>query len=103
MAKAVILDKLNGKLSSLKNSDYYLSRVTYSAYTSVLKTIGIKSSKIQTVQYPVSTISYPKVNPRVESVLPFRVKITNIMVEGYGPNNPPPIGIAIIGINNYIL
>lgn len=103
MAKAVILDKLNGKLSSLKNSDYYISRITYSAYNAVLRTVGIRSSKIQTVDYPTSTISYPKVTARPESVLPFRVKITNIMVEGYGPNNPPPIGIAVIGINNYIL
>jgi hypothetical protein len=35
--------------------------------------------------------------------LPFRVKITNITVPGYSPTNVPPIGIAIIGINNYIL
>jgi hypothetical protein len=34
---------------------------------------------------------------------PFRVKITNITVPSYGPSNIPPIGIAIIGINNYIL
>lgn len=103
MAKAVILNKLNGKVSSLKNSDFYLSKVTYLAYTSVLKTLGNKTSKIETSNYPVSTISYLKINPSVKSVLPFRVKITNIMVEGYGPNNPAPIGIAIIGVNNYIL
>jgi hypothetical protein len=35
--------------------------------------------------------------------LPFRIKITNITVPGYIPLNPPPIGLAIIGINNYIL
>jgi len=35
--------------------------------------------------------------------LPFRVKFTNIMVPGYSSSNVPPIGIALIGINNYIL
>lgn len=37
------------------------------------------------------------------SVLPFRVKFSNVGVEAYGPNNPAPIGIAVIGLNNYIL
>lgn len=40
---------------------------------------------------------------KIEDVLPFRVKFINIGIEGYGPNNPAPIGIAIIGYNNYIL
>lgn len=35
--------------------------------------------------------------------LPFKVRITNITVPGYGEFNIPPIGIAIIGVNNYIL
>lgn len=35
--------------------------------------------------------------------LPFKIRITNITVPGYSPSNVPPIGIAIIGINNYIL
>jgi hypothetical protein len=35
--------------------------------------------------------------------LPFKIRITNIKVPGYTPINVPPIGIAIIGLNNYIL
>lgn len=35
--------------------------------------------------------------------IPFRIRITNITVPGYNPSNVPPIGIAIIGFNNYIL
>lgn len=35
--------------------------------------------------------------------IPFRIKITNITIPGYSPTNIPPIGIAIIGVNNYIL
>lgn len=103
MAKAVIFDKINGKVLKLKNSDFFLSRIAYSTYNVVLRTIGIKTSKIKTTQYPIPSFSYPKINTRAESVLPFRIKITNVMVEGYGPDNPAPIGIAIIGVNNYIL
>ena len=35
--------------------------------------------------------------------LPFKIRITNIKVPCYTPINVPPIGIAIIGLNNYIL
>ena len=35
--------------------------------------------------------------------VPFRIRVTNITVPGYSPTNIPPIGIAIIGFNNYIL
>jgi len=37
------------------------------------------------------------------SVLPFRLTITNVGIEGYDPANPPGIGIQIIGFSNYIL
>ena len=35
--------------------------------------------------------------------VPFKIRVTNITVPGYSPTNVPPIGIAIIGFNNYIL
>ena len=35
--------------------------------------------------------------------IPFKIKVFNITVPGYSPTNPAPIGIAIIGFNNYIL
>ena len=39
----------------------------------------------------------------ISAKLPFRVSFINIGVKGgYGPNNPPPIGIAVIGENLYI-
>lgn len=37
------------------------------------------------------------------TIYPFRVKFTNIGFERNEPINVPPIGIAVIGINNYIL
>jgi len=39
---------------------------------------------------------------KVSQKLPFYVRFENIQV-GYGPSNPAPIGIAVIGFNNYIL
>ncbi len=38
-----------------------------------------------------------------ESILPFRLTITNIGIEGYRADNPPGIGVQVIGFSNYIL
>jgi hypothetical protein len=35
--------------------------------------------------------------------IPFKIRVFNITVPGYSPTDVPPIGIAIIGFNNYIL
>ena len=36
------------------------------------------------------------------TVMPFRVNFQTIDIGGYSPTNIPPIGIAVIGFNNYI-
>jgi len=48
------------------------------------------------------TADYPK-TITVTEVLPFRLSITNIGIEGYSSSNPPGIGIQVIGFSNYIL
>jgi hypothetical protein len=92
------------------------------SFTSKLKTIdtvdldiseGIKDLEITDKSYLTSNIvstDYSIVNltdlsakVALEYTLPFRVRFINIGIEGYGPNNPAPIGIAVIGLNNYIL
>ena len=79
-----------------------------------LKVLPDKTTvRIQPIEYSFSsadTISYPSAKPikslqktTVETILPFRVKFTSISIEGYTASRPAPIGIAIIGVNNYIL
>ena len=48
------------------------------------------------------TADYPKIRT-VTEVLPFRLTITNIGIQGYNDSNPPGIGVQIIGFSNYIL
>jgi hypothetical protein len=62
-----------------------------------------KTRTIESVDYPIVKISQGKRIVKINEVLPFRVRFTNIMVPGYSANNPAPIGIAVIGFNNYIL
>lgn len=73
------------------------------AYVKIIDDQPFKA-KFDTVDYPITKINYrPPFGVRIKHDLPFRVKFTNITVPGYGPFNVPPIGIAIIGFNNYIL
>jgi hypothetical protein len=62
-----------------------------------------KTRFLESKNYPIARISEGRRTVKINEVLPFRIKFTNIMVPGYGPNNPAPIGIAVIGLNNYIL
>jgi hypothetical protein len=62
-----------------------------------------KLRSLDTKDYPISKISEGRRTVKINEVLPFRVRFTNIMVPGYSASNPAPIGIAIIGFNNYIL
>ena len=63
-----------------------------------------KIGSISSINYPKSSISqinYSKIE--ASQILPFRIQFTNTQIRGYDANNPPPVGVAIIGVNNYIL
>jgi hypothetical protein len=62
-----------------------------------------KTRFLESKNYPIAKISEGRRTVKINEVLPFRIRFTNIMVPGYGPSNPAPIGIAVIGLNNYIL
>lgn len=40
---------------------------------------------------------------KFSDVLPFRVRFIQVDQAQYGPGNAAPIGIAIIGLNNYVM
>ena len=50
-----------------------------------------------------SKIKFKGGRAKVNEVLPFRVKFINVDIAQYTNTNPPGIGLAIIGVNNYIL
>ena len=59
--------------------------------------------KIAEKDYPRFTIVPSKRTVRIDETIPFRIKLTNIVVPGYSANNIPGIGIQVIGYSNYIL
>ena len=57
-------------------------------------------------QYDFSQVSIEQKNGnnvKINEFLPFRIRITDKDIIGFGPNNTPPITLQIIGISNYIL
>ena len=60
--------------------------------------------KIVQSEYPQKVrISEKHIRVKINNDLPFRVKFLPGIITGSSPSNPAPIGIAIIGVNNYIL
>ena len=50
-----------------------------------------------------TSISAPSKNVTINSVLPFRIRLTAILIEAGGSTTIPPIPLQIIGYSNYIL
>lgn len=104
MRSVLISDKKSGNTKSVKQSQYNKTVIEDIRHKSiVLNKVKHIVKTIESRLFPITTISEKKNNSVVSSVLPFRVRITNIGIPSYGPNNVPPIGIAIVGFNNYIL
>lgn len=62
-----------------------------------------KIKAINAISYAIINVAHDNRTVKVNEVLPFRVKFTNITIPGYSASNPAGIGIAVIGFSNYIL
>lgn len=103
MAKAVIRTKNQFNLKSIKDSSSRKVDIQSIDYNAKIIDESFQTKTIKQKDYPTTSIIDQKPVIKIKSTLPFRVRFTTITVPGYGPNNVPPIGIALIGINNYIL
>jgi hypothetical protein len=71
--------------------------------TTVLDLKNGRVNSVKSYNYSIATLRKSRRYAKVDQSLPFRIRLTNITVSAYGPSSPAPIGIAIIGFNNYIL
>jgi hypothetical protein len=74
MAKALILDELNGK-----------------------------TKRIFPIDYPLVQVEDFTKNTLITDILPFRVKFSAIQIVAIGLGNTPGIPLQVIGYSNYIL
>jgi len=105
MAKATISDYKRS--SNLKDIKPYKQKISNKSL-GTLETISNLSSTslvvldIKPKPLKIKTVNYSKkVNPK--DILPFKLRITNIVIDGVNPANPPGIGVQVIGFSNYIL
>jgi hypothetical protein len=63
------------------------------------------SSKIKKhFSYGIFKLKGTQRKTQISEVLPFRIRFTTTNIRGnYGPGNAAPIGIAVIGVNNYVM
>ena len=103
MAKAVISNIISSSAKRITPYNYPKSKITGTKRSA--EVIGRPSFETDIVQYnyPKSKIIGPKRTAEITSTLPFRVRFVNVGIEVYGASNPAPIGITIVGFNNYIL
>lgn len=104
MASAVITNISTGLTGSANASDYPIAVITNELHNSKITDIKTNVATAKTSDYALTNVLDVTRNVAVESILPFYVRFTSIGIEGeYGPSNPAPIGIAVIGVSNYIL
>lgn len=70
--------------------------------TAVITNKSNLTRKVESKDYSRFKIVPSKRIVRINETLPFRVRLTNIIVPGYNQNNIPGIGLQIIGYSNYI-
>jgi hypothetical protein len=108
MALAVVIDYNKKRASKVTNKDNGESKVIdieEKRLSSVIDFYDMRLSEVieDTGERSSSVIYDDPIKGVVIYDVPFKIRVQNITVPGYSPTNVPPIGIAIIGINNYIL
>tara|TARA_B110000259_G_scaffold185611_1_gene235036 strand:+ start:11335 stop:11643 length:309 start_codon:yes stop_codon:yes gene_type:complete len=102
MATAIIITK--SPTASLLSSTGYASLTSrFNQRTTTLTDMSPSTDSLEPVNFYNSDVIFNKNLAVATEVLPFRIRITNIGIDAYGPGNPAPIGIAIIGLNNYVM
>jgi len=102
MAKTLIFEENVGRIRSI-DTDQVNSRIFFNQRRVAVQNERTKLSDLEATNYPISRITDDEIITKIEEVLPFRVRFVNLGIEAYGPENPPPVGVAVIGFNNYIL
>ena len=86
--------------STIKEKNNFISKIEYNPIVVKIEDYKRSPRFIETKNSFSSTIREDVNSVIINEVLPFRIRFTNLGTTGY---NVPPIGLAIIGYNNYIL
>lgn len=103
MANAKIFQERNLILDFVVQKDKNITKINDVDRLVSVSDLSPNSKNFKETNYSNSVISSIDYRSIVKEQLPFRVRFINKGFSAYGPDNPPPIGVAVIGFNNYIL
>jgi hypothetical protein len=103
MSLATIFNRPNGSIKKAVESNYANAVPTTDKHIAKIKDVKHDTKSVSNKNYNIATLIDNNISVDVKEFLPFRVMFTTIGIEGYNPNNPAPIGIAVVGYSNYIL
>ena len=84
-------------------SDNYPSKIEYSSGSAKILDKSFYTRSVKESNFYNAKVLQSKRTVKVSQKLPFYVRFENINISAYGPSNPAPIGVAVIGGNNWIL
>lgn len=103
MATAVIINDQKVKTKTVFLKRFLSSKVLNNFSTVAIYNKDNADARIYEKDFSIFNVVRADRTVAINETIPFRVKFTNIGIEGYGPNNVPAIGIQVIGYSNYIL
>ena len=103
VAKAVVIDNIYATAKTVDGVAYPVAKPISLDINSSITDLSLETKSISTTDYSIFTIDDNGYRSIINGIYPFRVRFTTVGVSNYGPSNPAPIGIAVIGFNNYIL
>lgn len=105
MAKVAISKSGYGKVSEIKDDKRKVASVNYQSLNVLVKNILVNVIEVKDFLPKLESIennlSYTDI--AIDYKKPFNVSFTNVDELRYSGNTPAPIGVAIIGVSNYIL
>ena len=99
MATSKIIPIIPGT-SKATSTDFPIAKITENIWNTKISNVDVNTKSVKNTDYGIAKITNLVHMSTISETLPFRVKFTNVGIEGFVV---PPIGIAIIGFNNYIL
>jgi len=103
MANVRISQERNLQLDFVVQKDKSQTRISDAQPIVSIEDRSPFSKNFDEKNYPIARVQSVEYKALIQEQLPFRVRFINKGFSAYGPENPPPVGVAVIGFNNYIL
>lgn len=103
MARVAITNIAEPNVGSVRKKSHPITDIDFSERLETVEDLSNVTRSIRAKDFGILRSRFEDRYTKAETILPFRIRFTSVDIPGYGRENPAPIGIAIIGTNNYIL